>query len=249
MTGAGCWRTWPARSPMVREVISDFRVMADQRRAVRPGRLGADLLAGAERDRGRGPAGRRARIAAAVNAARRVAWAGAEARHGAIPGIAVADKTLEGVICLRLDATVVACALGQARRRAQFQGLWPAPAWAAGATTPASRWPRCCARAALGPIPPTDHLTVLGEAIAALPPKFRRRLMVTCDGAGASHDLIDLPGHACRPAGVIRSSTPSAGSWASGRSDAITAVPGAGLADRRRSPGRGPRAPRRRRLR
>src|SRR5947209_18786234 len=35
-----------------------------------------------------------------------------------------------------------------------------------------------------------DHLAVLGAAIAALPPAFRRRLMVTCDGAGASHDLI-----------------------------------------------------------
>jgi predicted transcriptional regulator len=35
-----------------------------------------------------------------------------------------------------------------------------------------------------------DHLTLLDEAIAALPPAFRRRLMVTCDGAGASHDLV-----------------------------------------------------------
>ena len=35
-----------------------------------------------------------------------------------------------------------------------------------------------------------DHLQVLGDAIAALPPKFRRRLMVTADGAGASHGLI-----------------------------------------------------------
>ena len=35
-----------------------------------------------------------------------------------------------------------------------------------------------------------DHLAVLGAAITALPPGFRRRLMVTCDGAGASHDLI-----------------------------------------------------------
>jgi hypothetical protein len=31
---------------------------------------------------------------------------------------------------------------------------------------------------------------VLNAAITALPPGFRRRLMVTCDGAGASHDLI-----------------------------------------------------------
>ena len=35
-----------------------------------------------------------------------------------------------------------------------------------------------------------DHLALLDAAIAALPPGFRRRLMVTCDGAGASHDLI-----------------------------------------------------------
>src|SRR6266700_3592041 len=35
-----------------------------------------------------------------------------------------------------------------------------------------------------------DHLAVLDAAIAALPPAFRRRLMITCDGAGASHDLI-----------------------------------------------------------
>ena len=31
---------------------------------------------------------------------------------------------------------------------------------------------------------------MLEAAIAALPPGSRRRLMVTCDGAGASHDLI-----------------------------------------------------------
>ena len=47
-----------------------------------------------------------------------------------------------------------------------------------------------------------DHLQVLGDAIAALPPQFRRRLMVTADGAGASHGLItrldqlaSRPGH------------------------------------------------------
>ena len=35
-----------------------------------------------------------------------------------------------------------------------------------------------------------DHLQVLGDAIAALPPEHRRRLMVTAEGAGASHGLI-----------------------------------------------------------
>ena len=36
-----------------------------------------------------------------------------------------------------------------------------------------------------------DHLAMLDAAIAALPPGFRRKLMVTCDGAGASHALVE----------------------------------------------------------
>ena len=35
-----------------------------------------------------------------------------------------------------------------------------------------------------------DHLQLLNAAIAAIPPRFRRKLMVTCDGAGASHALV-----------------------------------------------------------
>ena len=35
-----------------------------------------------------------------------------------------------------------------------------------------------------------DHLALLDAAITALPPGFRRKLMVTADGAGASHTLI-----------------------------------------------------------
>jgi hypothetical protein len=36
-----------------------------------------------------------------------------------------------------------------------------------------------------------DHLDLLDAAIAAVPPAFRRKLMITCDGAGASHGLIE----------------------------------------------------------
>lgn len=48
-------------------------------------------------------------IGTGVNAARRRAWAGIAARHGALPGIRIADKTLDGVTCIRLDASVVTC--------------------------------------------------------------------------------------------------------------------------------------------
>jgi hypothetical protein len=47
------------------------------------------------------------RITAGVNAARRRALAAAAARHGNLPGIRMADKTLEQVTCIRLDASVV----------------------------------------------------------------------------------------------------------------------------------------------
>jgi hypothetical protein len=57
-------------------------------------------------------------------------------------------------------------------------------------------------RGSAGSTTTADHLQVPGDAITALPPKHRRRLMVTADGAGASHGLITCldqlaarPGH------------------------------------------------------
>ena len=69
-----------------------------------------------------------------------------------------------------------------------------------------------------------DHLTVLETAITALPPGFRRRLMVTCDGAGASHGLITrLDTLAARPGYQVIYSV----GWELGKREktAITAVP------------------------
>ena len=76
------------------EVISDFRVMGDQRElfglvaSVPTCWRALDEIAG-------GGSRPLARITAAVNAARRRAWARIVARHGGIPGVAMADKTLE----------------------------------------------------------------------------------------------------------------------------------------------------------
>jgi len=94
------------------------------------------------------------KITAAVNAARRRAWAGIAARHGALPGVRVADKMLEGVTCIRLDASVVTCHSDKEGAEPNFKGFglltrcWPT------ATTRPSRWPGCCARARPGATPP-----------------------------------------------------------------------------------------------
>jgi Transposase DDE domain group 1 len=104
------------------EVISDFRVMGDQEdlfglvASVPTAWRTLDEIAGG---------GQRAlgRITAAVNAARRRAWAAIEARHGALPGIRIADKTLGGVTCIRLDASVVACHSDKEGAEPNFKGF------------------------------------------------------------------------------------------------------------------------------
>ena len=37
----------------------------------------------------------------------------------------------------------------------------------------------------------TDHKEVLAAAIRQVPARFRRKILVRVDGAGASHDLIE----------------------------------------------------------
>jgi hypothetical protein len=107
-------------------VISDFRVMGDQRELFGPvasvptaWRALKEIAAGGDR--------RRRKVAAAVNKARRHAWAHGIARHGGLPPVKVADKKLEGVTCIRLDATVVTARVGQGAGRGELQGLRPSP--------------------------------------------------------------------------------------------------------------------------
>jgi hypothetical protein len=83
-------------------VISDFRVIGDQRELF--GLVASVPTAWRSLKEIAGAGDRTQRkVVAAVNKARRHAWAQA----GALPPVRVADKTLEGVTCIRLDATVV----------------------------------------------------------------------------------------------------------------------------------------------
>ncbi len=49
----------------------------------------------------------RRKVTAAVSKARRYAWAQVTARHGQLPPVQVADRQLQGITRIRLDATVV----------------------------------------------------------------------------------------------------------------------------------------------
>jgi hypothetical protein len=124
--------------------ISDFRVIGDQDGLFGPvasvptaWRTLSEIAAGGTRTAGR--------VTAAVNAARRRAWAQIAARHGRLPGVRVADRVLDGVTCIRLDASVVTCHSDKELAEPNFKGFGYHPLLAYCDNT-GDRWPGCCAR-------------------------------------------------------------------------------------------------------
>jgi hypothetical protein len=170
------------------EVISDFRVLADQKELFglvasvpTAWRTLSEIATGGPETLGR--------ITVAVAEARCGAWAAAGARHGGLPGVRIADKVLEGVICIRLDATVTVARSEKELAEPNFKGFGHHPllSYCDNTGEPLAGMMR---RGGAGSNTVADHLRVLEDSIAALPPEHRRQLMVTCDGAGASHGLI-----------------------------------------------------------
>ncbi len=169
-------------------VISDFRVMADQRELF--GLVASVPTAWRTlQEIARAGAPTESRLTAAVNTARRHAWAQAAARHGTLPGVRLAGRTLDGVTCIRLDATVTFAHSGKELAEANFKGFGHHPLLAeCDNTGEPLAW--MLRRGSAGSNTAADHVVLVDAAIAALPPGFRRKLMITCDGAGASHDLV-----------------------------------------------------------
>jgi hypothetical protein len=170
-------------------VISDFRVMSDQRELF--GLVASVPTAWRTlQEIARGGARADRRITAAVTTARRHAWAQVAARHGALPGVRLADRTLAGVTCIRLDATVTFAHSDKQLAEGNFKGYGHHPLIGVCDNTGGEPLAWMLRRGSAGSNTTADHLELLDAAIAAVPPRFRRKLMVTCDGAGASHGLI-----------------------------------------------------------
>ena len=129
------------------------------------------------------PGSRRAR-------ARRRVWELVVARHGRLPPSRTCYGDLGEVVAIRLDASIVVVPQRQGERRAHVQEDLRVP--------PADRLVRQHRRGAGGPAAAGQRrqqhrrrpLEVLTEAIAQIPAKHRRRLLVTLDGAGASHPVV-----------------------------------------------------------
>jgi Transposase DDE domain group 1 len=139
-----------------------------------------DAIGGRQRDR----------VAAARARTRRHVWDLVVARHGAMPASPVADRDLGRTIVIRLDATLVIAHSDKALAAATFKRSWghhPLTAWC---DNTAESLAVLLRPGNAGSNTVVDHIAVLTAAITQIPAPFRRDLLITCDGAGATKDLL-----------------------------------------------------------
>ncbi len=130
------------------------------------------------------------RIARARAKARAHAWTLIAGTAAGFPWLTVAGKTLTGWIVIDMDATLVTAHSdkeGAAPTWKKGYGFHPLGAWC--------RNTRECLAMLLRPGNAgsntfTDHKEVLAMALRQVPARFRGKVMVRVDGAGASHELI-----------------------------------------------------------
>jgi hypothetical protein len=130
------------------------------------------------------------RIARARARARSHVWTLIGQAPAGFPWLAIAGKTLAGWLVIDLDATLVTARSdkeGAAPTWKKGYGFHPLGAWCANT--------RECLAMLLRPGNAgsntfTDHKDVLAAAIRQIPARFRRKILVRIDGAGASHELV-----------------------------------------------------------
>jgi len=186
--------------------LSDVEAMTAQEELFSPGGGASDstmlraLDELAERVGGDGLPGRR--LARATARARARAWAAIVARHGQLPAVQVAGKnltrpaaepraTLRPVLVVRLDATLIEAASPKAQATGNYKGgvgFHPLTSWCTniGDSLAVTGRPGNA-----GSFTATDHLAVLKAAFAQIPAGWRTDVLVSIDGAGASHEVID----------------------------------------------------------
>jgi hypothetical protein len=131
------------------------------------------------------------RIARARAKARAHAWRLIEDTPAGFPWLVIAGKTLAGWVVIDMDATLVTA-------HSDKEGA--APAWKKGyGFHPLAAWcsnTRECLAMLLRPGNAgsntfTDHRDVLSAAVRQVPTRFRGKILVRVDGAGASHELVE----------------------------------------------------------
>jgi DDE family transposase len=133
----------------------------------------------------------RRKIARARARTREHVWSLIEARHGRIPPSKVADRDLGKTIVIRMDASLVIAHSDKELAAGTYKGTWghhPLMAWCDNTFESLALKLR---KGSAGSNTAADHIEVLDEAITQIPARYRRDLLITVDGAGASHGLVN----------------------------------------------------------
>lgn len=132
-----------------------------------------------------------ARIARARASARRHVWGLIAARHGGIPPAKAAGRDLGDVIVVRLDATIVVAHSDKQMAKGTFKGSYghhPLTAWCDNTDESLAVMLR---PGNAGSNTAADHIAAVDAAIAQVPARYRRKMLFTCDGAGATRALVE----------------------------------------------------------
>jgi hypothetical protein len=133
----------------------------------------------------------RRRIARARAKTREHVWSLIAQRYGAIPPSRVADRDLGKTIVIRLDASLVIAHSHKEWAAGTCKGTFghhPLMAWCDNTCESLAFTLR---KGSAGSNTTTDHIEVLEEAITQIPARYRRDLLITVDGAGASHGVVE----------------------------------------------------------
>jgi Transposase DDE domain group 1 len=134
---------------------------------------------------------RLAALAAARAKVRVQVWELIVARHGRIPPCRLAGTDLGDWVVIRLDASIVIAHSDKEQAAKTFKktfGHHPLTAWCDNTGESLAVLLRA---GNAGANTAADHLTVLTDAIAQIPPEHRKKILVTVDGAGSTHALVD----------------------------------------------------------
>ncbi|MGH3567690.1 MAG: transposase [Pseudonocardia sp.] len=135
-------------------------------------------------------ADQRERIATARARARRHVWAQIEARHGQIPPSWVADVDLGKTVVIRMDATIQISHSDKEKAAGTFKGTFGHHRLAAWCDNTGEALALRLRPGNAGSNTASDHIVVLTDAIAQVPARHHRNLLITVDGAGSTLDLI-----------------------------------------------------------
>lgn len=132
-----------------------------------------------------------ARIAKARAKIRRHVWDLLARRPAGFPWLAVAGKLLTGWVVIDMDATLITAHSDKTGAAVTFKkgyGFHPLGAWCANTAESLAMLLR---PGNAGSNTVSDHIRVLGDAIAQVPFTYRRKLLIRVDGAGATHALLE----------------------------------------------------------